>query len=345
MFADKNILVTGCCGTVGMALISKLINLDDGAPAHIIGIDNSESGIFSLAQQHRDMTAVDFVLSDILDINELLIHMRDVDVVFHAAALKHVLQCERSPNYAVSTNIAGVQNIISASRQCRVGKVIFTSSDKAVNPTNVMGTTKLMGERLITAANSVGSEGDTIFASTRFGNVLGSSGSVVQIFQSQIQNRQSLTITDARMTRFVMTVDEAVDLLLQSACYARGGEVFITKMPSLRIIDLAQALLSEATLSGLITEGELSTVEIGISPGEKIYEELMSEEEVRRSIELAEFFVVLPAFRQVYDTIDYSYDGSVIAPVTEAYVSASVEQMTRDEIISKLAAGGLATIA
>lgn len=145
-----------------------------------------------------------------------------MDILFHAAAYKHVVLCERSPFEAVQTNILGVRNIIDAASECKVGKVIFTSSDKAVNPTNVMGTSKLMGERLITAANS-SSRGGPVFASTRFGNVLGSRGSVIPIFIEQIRQGKNVTVTDQGMSRFIMSIKQATRLVIDSAQFARGG--------------------------------------------------------------------------------------------------------------------------
>ena len=164
------------------------------------------------------------------------------------------------------------------------------SSDKAVNPTNVMGTTKLMGERLITAANI--SETETIFSSTRFGNVLGSNGSVLQIFKRQLDKKLPITITDIEMTRFVMTIDEASRMVLSSVDLAVGGEVIITKMPIMKIVDLANAVIKEHKNGNDGYKIEI----IGSKPGEKLYEELMSDEETRRSIELDQYFIVKPAF-------------------------------------------------
>ena len=157
-------------------------------------------------------------------------------------ALKHVVSSERSPSQVIRTNILGVENIILSAINNNLEKVIFTSTDKAVNPTNVMGTSKLMGERLITAANYSSSR--TVFSSTRFGNVLGSSGSVIPLFHNQIKNGGPITITSNEMTRFIMSLDEAVELIIGSAEKAKGGEVLIAKMPSIKILDLATAMIN-----------------------------------------------------------------------------------------------------
>ncbi len=208
-------------------------------------------------------------MADLRDGEKLSRSMQGVDVVFHAAALKHVILCERSPFEAVQTNIHGVQNVILAARKNNVERVIFTSSDKAVNPTNVMGTSKLMGERLMTAANSNARGEKTIFASTRFGNVLGSSGSVIPIFRKQIQKGGPVTITHPKMSRFIMTIEESVRLVIDSATVAKGGEVFITKMPVINIQDLAEVMLEELAPTYGYKAEDIELTEIGTKPGEK----------------------------------------------------------------------------
>lgn len=331
-FEGKSILVTGACGTVGSELVKQLLTDSRYAPKELIGIDNNESALFFLDQRYLDFPHAHFYVTDIRDRDALMNIMKGVDVVFHAAALKHVILCERSPNQAVQTNIAGVQNIIAAANASNVETVIFTSSDKAVNPTNVMGTTKLMGERLMTAANSSKREGGPIFASTRFGNVLGSSGSVIPIFHGQIIGGGPVTLTDSAMTRFVMSVADAVRLVLDSAEIARGGEVFVTKMPTLRVEDLALAMIEELAPGCGHRPDKIEVVEIGAKPGEKLYEELMNDEETRRTVELGSYFSVLPAFRCVSSNIDYGYPDTVRSTVDNAYVSDQQAAMTKEEI-------------
>ena len=331
-FEGKSILITGSCGTVGTELVKQLLTNEAYAPKELIGIDNSESALFFQDQQYLNDRRAHFYVTDIRDKGALINKMCGIDIVFHAAALKHVILCERSPIEAVQTNIHGVQNIIAAANANNIETVIFTSSDKAVNPTNVMGTSKLMGERLMTSANSSKREHGPIFASTRFGNVLGSNGSVIPIFHNQIAQGGPVTLTDKAMTRFVMSIQESVRLVLDSAEQAKGGEVFVTKMPVVRIEDLATAMIEELASKYGRDQQEIKITEIGTKPGEKLYEELMSPEETRRTIELEQYFSVLPAFRGIYHNIDYNYPTTINTSVTNPYISEEETPLTVKEI-------------
>jgi FlaA1/EpsC-like NDP-sugar epimerase len=325
----KRVLITGVCGTVGSELLRQVTSRQ---PAEIIGLDNNESELFFRAEEYRHQRHVHLFLGDVRDRDKLRSKMRGIDVVLHSAALKHVILCEESPTDAVQTNILGTQNVIDAALANDVERVLFTSSDKAVNPTNVMGTSKLMGERLLTAANAFRRDSGPIFASTRFGNVLGSRGSVIPLFQRQITRGGPLTLTDPQMTRFIMTLEEAVRLVMDSTFLARGGEVFVTKMPAIRISDLARVMIEAlAPRRGLAPE-QVEIKIIGSKAGEKLYEELMNEEEVRRAVELPLYFAVLPAFKSVYRTIDYTYPGMSSDTVARAYNSAAVDPMTPEAL-------------
>ena len=340
-FEGKTILVTGACGSVGSELIFQLLNDGQYKPNEVIGLDNNESQLFFLDQQYLDEDRARFYVLDIKDLDELTKKMMGVDIVFHCAALKHVILCERSPEQAIMTNIGGVKNVIAAAIDCGVEKVIFTSSDKAVNPTNVMGTSKLMGERLITAANSNTKGAGPIFSSTRFGNVMGSNGSVIPIFRNQIASGGKITLTHRDMTRFVMSIEESVKLVIDSAFLAKGGEVFITKMPVVRIEDLAKAMILELAPTYGRKPEDIEIVEVGMKPGEKLYEELMSLEETRRAVELENYFSVLPAFRGIYRNIDYSYPDILSDLVTNPYVSSVESSLSVAEIRGMLNDFGL----
>jgi FlaA1/EpsC-like NDP-sugar epimerase len=325
----KRILVTGACGTIGREITRILSGGEYGDLEELVGIDNNESELFFLEQQYGKPRS-HFFQRDLRDYMGLREVFHDVDFVFHTAALKHVGICEKSPGEAVLTNIIGLENAIKAAHRCRVECFVFTSSDKAVNPTNVMGTSKLMGERLVTAANNSRENRRTLFVSTRFGNVLGSRGSVVPVFREQILSGRDVTLTSREMTRFVMTIAEAARLVIESSAVARGGEVFITKMPVARIEDLA-AVMIEA-LSGREGRRHAPTIkEIGVKPGEKMYEELMSDEEVGRALETKDFFVVLPAFRDLYE-IEYTYPDSLHNRVTNSYKSSDEPALSREQL-------------
>ena len=268
--SGKRIVVTGACGTVGAELVRQLLENGYG-PAEVIALDNNESELFFLEQRFLSDKRATFFLADIRDRDKLCRKMQGMQIIFHAAAFKHVILCERSPFEAVQTNINGVQNVIYAACENNVKKVIFTSSDKAVNPTSVMGTSKLMGERLMTAANSnIRGEGP-VFASTRFGNVLGSRGSVIPIFYEQIRKGGPVTLTNPEMTRFIMSIQEAVRIVIDSAGLAQGGEVFITKMPVIRIKDLAEVMIAALAPTYGHDPDKVEIVEIGTKPGEKMY--------------------------------------------------------------------------
>ncbi|MCE7995862.1 MAG: polysaccharide biosynthesis protein [Roseivirga sp.] len=325
-----NVLITGVCGTVGKELLRQISKLE---PESVIGLDNNESELFFLMEEYKTNPIISLSICDIREKSHLLNFFDSVDIVLHVAALKHVIINEKNPGEAILTNIIGTQNVIEAAKATGVGRVIYTSSDKAVNPTNVMGTSKLMGERLITAANTSVKGGKTVFASTRFGNVLGSNGSVIPLFKRQIEQGGPVTLTDPDMSRFIMTLEEAVSLVMESVFLAKGGEVFVTKMPTIRIEDLAISMIRH-----LAQEKSIEIKIIGAKPGEKLYEELMNEEEVRRTSELERYFVVKPAFKVgglMLDTLS-SYPGFVSDTIDKVYRSDKEEFMKEAELLDYL---------
>ena len=300
---NLRVAVTGSVGTVGSEIVKQSLNL--GAK-EVRALDNSETGLFFLEREFDDTRLKCFV-TDIQNIDHMNNFFKDVDVVFHCAAFKHVPSCEVHPRFAIENNILGTQNVCDAAINCGVKRVLFTSSDKAVNPTNVMGTTKLMGERLVTAANTImHNDSGTIFASTRFGNVAGSNGSVISLFTHLLKEGKDLTLTDPRMTRFMMTVQESARLVMNSVFMAMGGEVFVTKMPVLKISDIAEEMIDMYAPEFGYDPKDINVKTIGIRTGEKLYEELMTSEELPRSWERRELFAILPAFRNIYSNIDYS---------------------------------------
>jgi FlaA1/EpsC-like NDP-sugar epimerase len=327
-YKGKKVLITGAAGTVGRELVRQLSFM---RPAELRLVDNNESEMFFLMDAYKDGNVFCF-LGDVRDGEKMQKLSEGIDIIIHAAAFKHVILSEYNPFDVVQTNIMGVDNVIRAARACGVRHVLFTSSDKAVNPTNVMGTSKLMGERLITAANALRSDTNTILSSTRFGNVLGSRGSVVPLFMKQIRNGGPVTLTDRRMTRFIMTVHEAARLVLESVTISKGGEVFVTKMPVVRIPDLAQAMIEILAPKYGSNPSDIQTVEVGAKPGEKLYEELMSEEETHRALELRDMFAVTPAFRSIYHSITYEYPDTVSDRIEKSYISATEDPMDMESI-------------
>lgn len=331
-FRDKRVLITGAAGTVGSEIVRLLLKME---LEELRLVDNNETGMFFLMEEYRERNVHCF-LGDVRDLKKIERLANGVDVIIHAAAFKHVILSEYNPYDVVQTNIHGVENIIRAANAATVKYVLFTSSDKAVNPTNVMGTSKLMGEKLITAANTVRTDSQTIFSSTRFGNVLGSRGSVVPLFMKQIRAGGPVTLTDERMTRFIMTIEEAARLVLKSVVISRGGEVFVTKMPVVRIIDLAEAMIELLAPRYGMNPKDIELKIIGSKPGEKLYEELMSEEECHRSFELKDMFVITPAFRAIYHNIDYKYEDLLSDSLDQPYVSSAEHCLSRAEIIEYL---------
>ena len=324
---NQSVLITGICGTVGRELLRQIAKHN---PKSIVGLDNNESAVFFLGEEYRDSSNVRLFLEDLRDRDRLIRKMEGVDIVLHAAAFKHVILCEESPWSAIQTNIIGTQNVVDAAQINHVKRVVFTSSDKAVNPTNVMGTSKLMGERLMTAANALRQGEGPIFSSTRFGNVLGSRGSVVPLFRKQIEDGGPVTLTDPDMTRFIMTLDEAAKLVMDSVFLAQGGGVFVTKMHVIRIEDLAHVMIQEIAPRHGHDPANIEIRTIGPKSGEKMHEELMNDEEVRRTMELEDFFVILPAFRNIYESINYHYPGIKQKTIERPYNSAVSSPMEKD---------------
>lgn len=338
IFRDKVILVTGAAGTVGQELVHQLFGF---WPAEIRALDNNETELFLMNERHNSRSNFTAYLGDVRDGPKMAAVARGADMLFHCAAYKHVFFAEYNPFEAVQTNIIGVQNIVRAALDNGIRKVIYTSSDKAVNPTTVMGTSKLMGERLMSAANVINQDGRQLFSSVRFGNVMGSRGSVLPIFHEQIKRGGPVTVTDKGMTRFIMSIERAAELVLNGAVLARGAEVMVTKMRVISILDLAEVMIETIAPHYGHDPGSIKIDIIGAKPGEKMYEELLTQEEVPRSLELEDLFVVLPAFRGIYRNIDYSYPGFIGKPADRPYISAQEPAMSKEEIKQFLIANKL----
>ena len=334
MFEGKNILITGGTGSIGQAILREILKYE-AEVVRILDIDETKQ--FELQQEYGDYNNVRFLLGDIRDIDRLRRAFNDIDFVFHTAAYKHVLSSEYNPFEAIKTNVIGVQNVIEAAIDTAVKKVIFTSSDKAVNPCNVMGATKLLGERLITSANYYrGAASDTLFSSVRFGNVLGSRGSVIPLFKKQIADGGPVTITNREMTRFVMSTSQTINLLFKVMEIAQGGEIFIFKMPVIKITDLAEVMIEKLALKYGYNAGGIAVKIIGNKPGEKMYEELVTMDESMRSLETHEMFIVLPAIEEELDTINTSAYQKAHQSELRSYRSDEIEPLSKRKILDLL---------
>jgi len=300
---DKVVLVTGGTGSFGRKFIKKALEL---GVKKIIVFSRDELKQYEMAQTYTD-PRIRFFIGDVRDKDRLYRAFEGVDIVIHAAALKHVGACEYNPFEAVKTNIHGAQNIIQAALDRGVKRVVALSTDKAASPINLYGATKLASDKLFVAANSYAGTKETRFAVVRYGNVVGSRGSVVPFFK-KIRDTGKLPITDTRMTRFWITLDQGVQFVLDSLERMHGGELFVPKIPSMKITDLAEAIAPECEIEV-----------VGIRPGEKLHEAMITEDDARRTLEYDTYYVIQPEFpwwtekyaeggKRIHDTFSYTSD-------------------------------------
>jgi UDP-N-acetylglucosamine 4,6-dehydratase len=280
-WSNLTVLVTGGTGSFGKKFTKTM--LKEYHPKKLIVFSRDELKQHEMRVGGYDHDSLRYFIGDVRDRDRLKRAMRGVDIVVHAAALKQVPACEYNPIEAVATNIEGAKNVIEAALDCGVKKVLGLSTDKAVNPVNLYGATKLVAEKLLVQANSYHGEGPTRFSCVRYGNVVGSRGSVIPLFRTQRRNG-CVTVTDAHMTRFWITLDQGVRFVIRCIEQMHGGEVFVPKIPSMNIMDLAAAIAPDCRIE-----------EIGIRPGEKVHEVLVSEDEARHAIEFDSMFIVRPS--------------------------------------------------
>lgn len=324
----QNILVTGGCGSIGSRIVKKVLDHD---PAVIRVLDNNEEELFNLQRELGEDAPVRPLLGDVRNQDRLELAMENIDVVFHAAALKHVTLNEYNPFETVQTNVEGTQNLIQAALEEEVESFVAVSTDKASNPTSVMGATKLLSERLVVAANTYKGSRDTRFGCVRFGNVLGSSGSVVPVFLDQIRSGGPVTVTDPEMTRFIMPIDEAAELVLEAHDRMTSGEIFVFKMPAFRVGTLAEAMVDEYAQQFGYESHNIDIEVVGARPGERVHEKLISLDESSLSRELEEMYVILPQINVAgYDKVNYS-DAEQIEG---EYISRDAELLPKSEIIN-----------
>ena len=333
LLKDKSVVVTGGTGSLGKVLVRRLLTGEMGLPRQVtvFSRDEAKQHQMRLAFQ-RKRTATDeviyhnfehllqFRIGDVRDPHSVSTALRDADAVFNAAALKQVPSCEYFPFEAVQTNVLGAENIVRAVREHRlpVELVVGVSTDKACKPVNVMGMTKAVQERLFVRANLDG--GETRFICVRYGNVLASRGSVIPLFHEQIRRGGPVTITTADMTRFLLSLEQAVDTIFAAVREARRGETYIPRVPSARVTDIAGALIGERKIETVVT---------GIRPGEKVHEILVSEEEAHRTTERGDYYCIEPMLPELLEG-----DGPE-NPLGREYSSAD-NVMTREEVAALL---------
>jgi len=308
--ANLGVLITGGTGSFGRAMVRRLLS-DPHPPRRLVVFSRDEQKQETMA---RDLQAsgakctdrLRFFIGDVRDVSRLELAMRGIDVVFHAAALKIVPIAEYNPFECVMTNIHGAENVVKAALRASVRKVVALSTDKAANPINLYGATKLASDKIFVAANNLSGDNGTIFSVVRYGNVIGSRGSVVPLFQRMIaEGAESLPITDERMTRFWIALSQGVAFVLSSLAMMQGGEIFVPRIPSMRVVDLARALAPQ-----------LPHKLIGIRPGEKLHEVMITEDDARCTLALEDRYVITPPF-EAWDNAPYHRLGA--KPVPEGF--------------------------
>jgi FlaA1/EpsC-like NDP-sugar epimerase len=316
-FTDKTILVTGGSGSIGSHLIEELIKQNCKT---IRVLSNNEHELYHLQKKHKNQKNLRYLLGDVRDYKRLVIATNGANIVFHAAALKHVPICEFNPFDAVQTNVIGTQKIIEACIESDVEKFVFISTDKAASPSSTLGATKLLAERLTISAMSYRkSLTHPILYCVRFGNVLGTRGSVLDLFLEQAKSGKPLTVTNNEMTRFTMTPTQAVNLIISTLDIAKGGEIFVLKMNALKIIDLAKSVIELYSKNPKNHE----IIKTGIRESEKMHEDLITKDEVSRVKESEQLYIIPEQNSNNYKEL---------SNISEPYSSNLVEALSTDKI-------------
>ena len=333
MFKGKKILITGGTGSLGQALTERLLGMGVETIRIISRNEHKQIEMESKFQDER----LRFFIGDVRDYPRLEMALDDIDIVFHTAALKHVPKIEYNPFESIKTNVIGAQNVIDACLKRNVEKVVCVGTDKAVSPLNTYGATKLLMEKLFVAANNYlnREKYKTIFLAVRYGNVLGSSGSVIPKFIEQIKANKPVTITDPKMTRFSIAMNEALDFILNAITFAKGSEIFVPKLRAYNIVDVKNALTE------LLTDtGEKIT---GIRTGEKLHETLINEDEIRYSWEFENMYMIASPLYTLFNdkNIKESYHGIKKIEDIQKYSSDSVEKISVKDLKTIIENAGL----
>ena len=328
-FRNKIILVTGGTGSIGLGLIKQLMKCK---PKQIRIFSNDENSIVEIKELMGENKILQYMVGDVRDKDRLSLAIRNVNIVFHAAAMKHIDICEENPFDAVKTNVVGTSNILEVSIIENIEKFIFISTDKATNPTSTLGGSKLLAERLTLDASSYVGSGKTKFAIVRFGNVIGSRGSVFQIFQKQITNKKSLTVTDERMTRFIMSISEAAEMILNVTHISKDGEIFILKMPSIKIEELAKGMLQvfrdrfgKSTIQ--------SKIKISKSrERERFHELLVTEEEIPYCQDIGDMYKITKTENRMKKIKTEEFSSETAQRITEKRLYKIINELIDDYI-------------
>jgi FlaA1/EpsC-like NDP-sugar epimerase len=328
-YTDKRILIIGGTGTIGQKITKEILK-ENPKVIRIFSRDEYKQFIMDKEIPREYKTKIRFLIGDVRDYDRVERAMEGIDIVFNLAAMKHVPSCEYNPDEAVKTNVIGVENVIKASMKRNVECMIFTSSDKAISPTNAYGATKLLGEKLVQAAQFSKGQSKTKFVAVRFGNVMGSRGSVIPLFKKQVLENKRITITDKDMSRFMMTQTQAARLTMKAVFDSKGGETFVLKMPVINLGDLAEVVIEETCSKFKQSNKQVAIDEIGIRPGEKMYEELMTEEESKFCYDLGDVFAVIPTTFNFEEYEEYykKYSKAKVG----MYSSHDEEVLTKEEV-------------
>ena len=320
MFDGNVLMITGGTGSFGNAVLCRFLNTDV-REIRIFSRDEKKQEDMRIALNNPKLK---FHIGDVRDCDSVREAMHGVDYVFHAAALKQVPSCEFYPMEAVRTNVLGAENVMNAAVACGVKRVIVLSTDKAVYPVNAMGISKAMMEKLMVAKARMRREGETVLCATRYGNVMASRGSVIPLFVSQIAENKPLTVTDPAMTRFLMSLEDSVDLVLHAFQHGRQGDIFVQKAPASTVGDLAQALLD-------LFHSDAPVRIIGTRHGEKLYESLLSREEMARATDMGRYYCV-PADDRDLNYNKYFVEGEPQVSAFEDYTSHNTNRLDVEQI-------------
>lgn len=325
---DKTVLVTGGTGSFGKQFIAQALQHFDMRRCIVFSRDEQKHYDMYLEFPTERYPCMRYFIGDVRDVDRLELAMRDVDYVIHAAAMKHVTLAEYNPFECVMTNIHGAENVVKAALRKGVKRVIALSTDKAANPINLYGATKLAADKIFVAANNLAGADGCQFAVVRYGNVIGSRGSVIPFFRQLIDSEADhIPITDERMTRFWITLDQGVQFVLSCLAIMRGGEVFVPKIPSMRIVDVARCLAPDMAVKF-----------VGIRPGEKLHEVMVPSDDARTTLDSGDRYVILPAFMQSPET-HYLAAGAVPVRTDFSYASDNNDEWLDGAQLTEMVAG------